>query len=319
MMRWGFLGASRIGRRALAPAVLDAGHTLHAVAARDLERATDFAHAFGSRRPYGDYPALLADPAVDAVYIALPNDAHLPWTLRALAAGKHVLCEKPLALNAAEVATMQEAEARSGRRVLEAFCHVHHPQLARVQALLAAGAIGDLVAMQAVFTGNIEDPADFRWQADKGGGALYDLGTYCVSLMRVLAGEPRAVSGHQALRGGVDASFTGQLDFGPVAGQFTCSLAAARSQHLELIGTAGTLLLDWPISTKGKETGLFLNDRAERFPATDPYVRMLNHFVKLASGPPDQPYGLAWSHAQARTLDALFEAARTGRSVGLEK
>jgi predicted dehydrogenase len=135
--------------------------------------------------------------------------------------------------------------------------------------------------------------------------------------MRVLAGEPLAVAGHQMVRGPVDATFTGQLDFGAVAGQFTCSLVGARSQHLELIGTTGTLLLDWPISTKGRETGLFVNDRGERFPAIDPYVRMVAHFARMAAGQPDLAYGLDWSHAQATVLDALFAAARDGATVRL--
>ena len=315
-MRWGFLGASRIGRRALAPAIQAAGHTLRGVAARDGARAAAFAREFGAEHAYDNYTALLNDPGIDAVYVALPNDAHRPWTIRALAAGKHVLCEKPLALTAREVASMQEAEQRSGRQAMEAFCHIHHPQRAHAQSLLRAGAIGGLVAMQAVFGNTLDAPGDFRWQAGKGGGALYDLGGYCVSLMRVLGAEPHAVSAVQTLQGGVDASFTGQLDFPEFTGQFTCSFVSTRTQHLELIGTRGRMFLDWPFSTKGHETSLTLNDHTEHFAAIDPYANMVAYFARRVDGG-ESAFGLDWSLAQARTLDALFTAARTGRVVRL--
>lgn len=317
MMRWGFLGASRIARRSLAPAVLECGHLIEAIGARALQRARDFGDAVGARRAYGDYAALVADPGIDAVYISLTNEAHVPWAIRALAAGKHVLCEKPLGLDAGEVAALLEAEARSGRRVMEAFCHVHHPQIAQVRALLEAGALGEVVAAQAVFGIPLRDDGDFRWQAAMGGGVLLDLGTYCVSLMRALLGEPRAVSAIRVMRGEVDASFSGQMDFGGVAGQFTCSFVSAFTQHLEIVGSAGTLLLDWPISTKGRETGMFLGDRAERFPALDPYVRMVRAFEQMAAGEPGGAFGLEWSLANARVLDGLRVAAGDGRVVSI--
>ncbi len=306
-MRWGFLGASRIGRRALAPAVLAAGHDLRAVAARDASRARAFADEFTAPHAHGDYAALLADPDIDAVYNALPNDLHLPWTVAALQAGKHVLCEKPLALNAAEVAAMRAAEQASGGVAMEAFCHLHHPQLARVKSRLAAGAIGRLVAMQSMFAIPLQNDADFRWHAAHGGGALFDLGCYCLSLMRDLAGEPGRVAALSIPRGDVDETFTAQLDFSGVVGQFTCSFAGAFTQHLELVGTAGRMLLDWPISTKNRETMLFHGAEAERFAAVDPYVLMLRQFERLCAGEPG--YGLAWSLAQAQAMDRLFAAA----------
>ena len=317
MMRWGFLGASRIGRRALAPAILDCGHRLDAVGARDLSRARDFADAFGAPRAYAGYDALIADPDLDAIYIALTNDAHLPWTIRALEAGKHVLCEKPLALDESQVLIMQEAEARTGRRVMEAFCHIHHPQLARVQSLIASGAIGELLAMQAVFGIPLADPTDFRWQGSLGGGSLLDLGTYCLSLMRVLAGEPRSVSALQTLQNDVDTTFTAQLAFGSITGQFTCSFASAATQHLELIGTRNTLLLDWPISTRNRETGLYLGVEAERFLGLDPYARMVTHFAAMVRNDVAPIYDLSWSRAQARGLDALRLSAAEGRTVSI--
>ena len=315
MIRWGFLGASRIGRRAVAPAVLDCGHRLDAVAARDAARAEDFAYAFGARRHYGDYAALIDDPDIDAIYNALPNDAHLPWTLRALAAGQHLLSEKPLALNAAEVAAMLEAEAASGKRAMEAFCHIHHPQLIRLRTLLDGGAIGRLLTMQASFGNTLAEDWDFRWHASMGGGALLDLGTYCVSLMRLLAGEPTSASALATYKGDVDAAHSGQLDFAGVPAQFTCSFISTRTQHLELVGTDGKILLDWPFSTKGKETRIFHGDTAERFPAIDPYARMVSHFARMVAGEDGLDFGLDWSLRQARALDALALSARERKVV----
>jgi len=313
-MRWGFLGASRIGRRALAPAVQEAGHELYAVAARDLARAEAFAAECGAARAYQGYDALLADPAIDAVYNALPNDAHLPWTLKALAAGKHVLCEKPLALSAAEVSAMRDASRRAGKGVMEAFCHVHHPQIDRVRGLLASGAVGGLVSLHCASGLTIEEADDFRWHAAQGGGALFDIGCYCVSLMRVLVGrEPVRVMGIQAPRGEVDETFSGLLDFGGgLAGQFTCSFAAAKNQDLIVIGTRERLHLNWPISTKGRSTRLQLGEKVEEFPPMDPYVAMVRYFASS-----EDAYGLDWSLAQARVLDALFAAVRTGHTINV--
>ncbi|MCW3477060.1 Gfo/Idh/MocA family protein [Limobrevibacterium gyesilva] len=319
--RWGFLGASRIGHRALAPAVQAAGHRLHAVAARDPARARAFADAFGAPRAYGSYAELLADPGIDLVYVALPNDAHAGWTIRALDAGKHVLCEKPLALSAEEVRHLQDAERRTGRHVMEAFCHLHHPQMARVQDILGNGEIGRTVAIQAIFGNLLLPPDDFRWIAAHGGGALYDLGCYCVSAMRVLTGcEPVRAAAVPAMQGDVDATMTGQLDFGDgLVGQFACSFVSVRTQHLQMIGTKGTLFLDWPISTKGRDTRLDVNGRSEHFAATDPYVRMVEHFAAAVAGRAGMAYGLDWSLRQAQALDALFAAARTVSVVSVPR
>jgi predicted dehydrogenase len=202
---------------------------------------------------------------------------------------------------------MQRAEQASGRVAMEAFCHIHHPQFARVKARLAAGAIGKLVAVQAMFAIPLQRDADFRWRAAHGGGALFDLGCYCLSLMRALVGEPGRMSALAIRRGEVDETFSAQLDFGGVVGQFTCSFAGAFTQHLELVGTTGRMLLDWPISTKRRETMLFCGEEAERFAAVDPYVLMLRHFEQLCAG--EDGFGLDWSLAQAQAMDRLFAAA----------
>ena len=253
---------------------------------------------------------MLQDAEVDAVYIALPNDLHLPWTLRALAAGKHVLCEKPLALNAAEVLQMQAAERAHGRLVMEAFCHRFHPQFERARALLRNGAIGTLLCAQAHFVGRIDDPQDFRWNPAMGGGALYDLGCYGVSLLRGLIGrEPACVTAVRTLRQGVDARFAAQLDFGAdVTAQLYCAFDGARQQGLRIVGSAATLAFDWPFSTKNRETMLRWGDQVEHFAPVDPYALMLRHFAHGLEGRDPLAFGLDDSLAQARVLDALFAA-----------
>lgn len=311
-VRWGFLGASRIGRGALAPAVLGAGQVLHAVAARDLTRAQAFAADFGFARAYGDYEALLADRDVDAVYIALPNDQHLPWTLRALAAGKHVLCEKPLALTASEVAQMQTAERNSGFRVMEAFCHRFHPQFERARTAIAHSAIGDVLAVQTHFVNVLDRPADFRWAAAMGGGALYDLGCYGISLMRGLLDlEPIGVSGMQRARGNVDERFAAQLDFGGgLAGQLVCSFEGVGQQSLTVMGSTGCLTLNWPFSTKGRATILSVSGSVQMFEPMDPYQAMVEHFADAIAGTGEIRFGLDDSWRQAVVIDRLFKAMR---------
>jgi predicted dehydrogenase len=317
VLRWGFLGASRIGKRALAPAVLAAGHGLVAVGARDRDRAAAFAAEFGAPHAYASYAEVIADPDVDAVYVALPNDAHAPWTIRALEAGKHVLCEKPLALNAAEVGAIRDAEARTGRRAMEAFCHIFHPRYARVRELLAGGELGGLVAMQCHFGATLPEwPNEFRWSGGQGGGAAYDLGCYCVSAMRVLTGqEPLRVAAVPRPRGEVDESLSALLDFGAgLAGGFACSFASAATQQLVLLGSEKQLRMDWPFSQKGRDTRLELGDRVENFSMVDPYAIMVSHFAQAVLGHTEMLFGVDWSLAQARTIDALLAASASART-----
>lgn len=312
-LRWGFLGASRIGQRALAPAMRTSGQTLVAVGARDLARAQAYADALGMARAHQGYEALVNDPGIDAVYIGLTNETHLPWTLRALAAGKHVLCEKPLALTAAEVLQMQAASRQSGRLVLEAFCPRFHPQFARAQQLVQSGALGRLHAAQAHFANPCTDPNDFRWTASMGGGALYDLGGYCISHLRSLLGqEPLRATATVLPHGDVDASLSGYLDFGNgLAASLFCSLQAARSQSVSLFGESASLRFSLPFSCKGRPTTLHIDDHTEDFPPTDPYAEMAAHFARAVAGEEKLKWGLEDSLPQARTLDALFASAKT--------
>jgi D-xylose 1-dehydrogenase (NADP+, D-xylono-1,5-lactone-forming) len=313
-LRWGFLGASRIGRRALAPSIAAAeGQVLHAVAARDQARGRAFADEFGAPKACAGYDALIADPEIDLVYNALPNDAHLSWTVRALEAGKHVLCEKPLAMNAGEVAAMRDAETRTGRFVLEAFSYRFHPQIDRLAAILAEDRIGRIVAAHASFMSTMP-PEDFRWEATLGGGALYDLGCYCVSILRRVAGrDPERVAAIVERDRGVDASTMGLLDFGDgLAAQFSCSFVSPFAQYLTVYGATGWLTLERPFTSRDRELRLVLNGEAETFAPMNPYLRMVEHVGDVARGTAALRFTLAESLGQARTLDALFRSAETG-------
>lgn len=220
-LRWGFLGASRIGN-VLAPAMRAAGHRMVGVAARDPERAAAYARKHGFVRAHATYEALLDDPEIDAVYNALPNDLHFPWSARALQAGKHVLCEKPFMLNADEVRRIMDVQRGTGKVVMEAFMHRHHPQYARALSAVEQGELGDLRTANAFYRFRMTNPDDYRWNPGQGGGALYDVGCYCVSALRLLLGrEPRRVSAALHDVGGVDATLVGWLDFG---GGFTAHL-----------------------------------------------------------------------------------------------
>ncbi|WP_027481092.1 Gfo/Idh/MocA family protein [Deinococcus pimensis] len=316
-LRWGFLGASRIGRGALAPAVHTAGHTLLAVAARDPSRAEAFAREQGAARAYGSYEELLADPDVDLVYNALPNDAHLPLTVAALEAGKHVLCEKPLAMNAHEVRELRAAERRTGRVVLEAFSYRFHPQIDAAREIVLSGELGEVRAARAAFSFTLDRPDDFRWKPEQGGGGLYDVGCYCVNAVRrVLDREPRRAWAVSRDEGGVDVHLAGLLDLGGgVSAGFDCGISSAYHQFLEVVGERSVLRLARPYSSKGTEVTLTVGDDVRTFEPMDPYAEMVAHLGRVALGEEAPRFPLAESEAQALVLDALFESARTGRVV----
>jgi predicted dehydrogenase len=317
-LRWGLIGAARIAASALLPAFRAApGQEVVAVAARDPGRARAFAEMHGVPRWHASYDALLADPAIDAVYIAVTNDRHVPLAEAALAAGKHVLCEKPLALAAAEVERLAAVEAAAGRRVMEAFCYGFQPHVGRLLDLIAGGRLGRLVAADMVFAGPLGDTADFRHVKALGGGALLDLGTYCVDLLRRLVGrDPQAVAAHATLAGEVDETFHGLLDFGDLAASFAVSFAAPRHQRLTLVGTDAVATVDWPIIGRGRRATLTLDGVADLFPETDAYLGMVRHFHAALAGAPLR-HGLADALRQARILDALAAAAATGSVVAV--
>ena len=248
-LRWGILGPGRIAPRvARALTGNDRGELL-AVASRDPERARAFAERHGAPRTYSAYTDLLADPDVDVVYIALPNGLHVEWSVRALEAGKHVLCEKPLALSVDEVDAIAAAAARSGRIAVEAFMYLHHPQTLRALEIVRSGALGRLQLVSSAFSFFLDYPNDPRVDPDLGAGSLWDVGCYPVSITRRIAGEePDRVAAFARFdERGVDRTFVGVLRFpsGLVA-HFESGFDAADRERVEIVGSQATLVLDHP-------------------------------------------------------------------------
>ncbi len=246
---WGIIGAGRIAPRLVRAVGAAPRGRLVAVASRDAERARAFALAHGIPSAHGSYEALLDDPAVDVVYIALPNHLHAGWTVRALEAGKHVLCEKPLALSPVEVDAIASASERTGRIAVEAFMYLHHPQILRAVDIARSGRLGTLELVAGSFSFTLTQPGDPRIDPGMGGGSLWDVGCYPVSFARRVAGEePDAVDGLARFdERGVDRTFVGQLRFpGGLLAQFDSGFAAPDRQRLEIVGRDGTLVLEAP-------------------------------------------------------------------------
>jgi D-xylose 1-dehydrogenase (NADP+, D-xylono-1,5-lactone-forming) len=322
-MRLGLLSTANINRLVLAGARDSGDVDVVAVASRDAARAEAYAAEHGIPRGHGSYEALLADPEVDAVYVSLPNSLHVEWSVRALEAGKHVLCEKPLARRPDEVARAFDAAERAGRVLTEAFMYRHHPQTKLVTELVRGGAVGELRALRAAFSFPLADLENVRMKPELDGGALMDVGCYCVSGSRLLAGEPERVHGEQRLGPtGVDTTFVGTLRFpGDVLCVFHCSMDLPSRQQLEVLGTEGTLLVQAPWRVDLGGDVLLTRDRGavERVdvPEADSYRLELEDLAAAIRGEREPLLGREDALGQARALDALYRSAEAGEPVSL--
>jgi predicted dehydrogenase len=321
-LRWGVLSTAAITR-----ALLASGGDAEwlAVGARSPERAQGFARDHGIPRAYGSYEELLADPDVEAVYNPLPNALHVPWSIRALEAGKHVLCEKPLSRRPEDVAAAFAAAERAGRVLAEAFMWRHHPQVARARQLVAEGAIGRLRLVRAAFSFPARDPGDVRLDPELDGGGLMDVGCYCVSGCRALAGaEPERAYAERVLGGrGVDVGLVGTLRFpGDVLGALDCGMVHAARDELEAVGDEGSLLLDDPwrgqdavIERRGPGGEV---ERIETGPA-NAYALEIADLTAAARGERPPLLGRDDALGQARTLAALHASAERGAPVDVAR
>lgn len=317
-VRWGFLGAGWIATKALAPAVNAAcGATLHAVAARDLARAK----ALGpDGAAYDSYDALLADDAVDAVYISLTNDVHARWSIAAMRAGKHVLCEKPLAMSAAEVQEMTAVAAETGRHLVEASWYRWHPRVRLAQEVLASGRIGTVRHVAAGFTFSGQLDGNYRLEPARGGGALYDVGCYAVSAaLWAFGAPPREVTARQQLGpSGVDLVTEAVLEFDAGEAEIRAGISEAPHQWLVITGESGEIELRDASYTSWRddETVLLVSDgtSTERrpVPARDAYQVMVEEVSAVIAGGDGWLLPLSESLATAAVLDAAFASARTG-------
>ena len=319
-MKWGLLSTANINRKLLEGVRGTDEATVVAVASRDRSRAERYAREHGIERAHGSYEALLEDPDVEAIYNPLPNSLHVPWSVRALEAGKHVLCEKPLTRRPAEVAEAFAAAERSGRLLMEAFMWRHHPQTKRLRELLDEGVIGRLRLVRASFSFPLRDPEDIRLNGELDGGALMDVGCYCVSGSRFVAGaEPERVSAEQVIGGkGVDVALSATLRFpDDVLAQFDCGLALQHRSGLEAIGEDGSLYLADPWHGRSPGIRLTRGDEVEAIEIADanPYSHELENFARAARGEAPPRLGPEDALAQARASEALYASAESGRSV----
>ncbi|WP_029215081.1 Gfo/Idh/MocA family protein [Kallotenue papyrolyticum] len=321
-LRWGVLGAANIARKQVIPAI-QASQTgqVVAIASRDRARAEALAREQTIPQVYDSYEALLASDQVDAVYIPLPNSEHRRWTLAAAEAGKHILCEKPLAVTAAEAEEMVIAAQRAGVVLAEAFMYRHHPLTRKVLELLRSGAIGELRLIRSSFTFVLDRQQDIRRVRELGGGALLDVGCYCVNLARLVTGqEPVAVAGYADYGpSDVDESFAGVLRFGDgVLATFECSFRAAGGSNYELIGTHGKLWVRQGFKPERHEEGeIQIHQQGEISriftEAVDQYTLMVDDFAKAVWGRRPHPYPPSDAIANLRVLDRLAATARQAR------
>ena len=318
-VRWGFLSTANINDKLLPGAAESDRVDVIAVASRDAARAEAYARARGIERAHGSYEELLADPDVEAVYISLPNSLHVEWSIRALEAGKHVLCEKPLSRRADDVERAFDAAEQSGRLLMEAFMYRHNPQTAKLVELVGGGAIGRLRLVRAAFSFPLSDPGNVRANASLDGGGLMDVGCYCVSGARLLAGEPEQVYGEQVLgASGVDELFTGTMRFsGDVLAQFDCGLVLPVRDELEAIGEEGSLFLDDPWHCKRPVLELRTGDGVEEIALepVDSYRLQLENMSDAIRGDAQPLLGREDALAQARAIEALYRSAEEGRPV----
>jgi predicted dehydrogenase len=320
-VRVGFLSTARINDALLEGARLGDAVEVVAVASRDAGRAEDYARERGIGRSHGSYEALLADDGVDAVYVSLPNALHHEWTLRALAAGKHVLCEKPYSRRPAEVEEAWDAAAAAGLVLVEAFMWRHHPQAARLAELVAQGEIGELRLVRAAFSFPLTREGDVRLDPGLDGGALMDVGCYCVSGSRLLAGEPERVTGQAVVRGGVDVRFVGTLGFpGDVLAHFDCGFDLPARGELAAVGSDGELVLGDPWLARSPSLVLRRPDGTVsevELEWANRYERQWRRFAAAVRGEAEPLPGRAEARGQARTIEALSRAAAERATVEL--
>jgi D-xylose 1-dehydrogenase (NADP+, D-xylono-1,5-lactone-forming) len=319
--RWGILSTARINDPVLAAARASSEFEVAAIASRDTDRAATYAREHGLERSYGSYEELLEDQTIDAIYISLPNSMHAPWAARALEAGKHVLCEKPLARREADVAALFDTARRSGRLCMEGFMWRHHPQTRTLAELVDAGAIGKLRLVRASFSFTLGDPADVRLLPELGGGALMDVGCYAVSAVRLLAGEPRRVSALQVVSAtGVDVRFAATLALdGDVLGQIDCAFDLPARGELQAVGSEGSLTLadPWHCATPGIDLRRGEDVEHIRPPVADSYRLELENLSAAIRGEAQPLLGREDAVGQARTIEALYESTGSGRTVEL--
>jgi predicted dehydrogenase len=325
-VNWGIISTALIGTAKVIPAMQKSKHCrIQAIASRDLALAKRWAKELGIPKAYGSYDELLADREIEAVYNPLPNHLHVPWSIKAAEAGKHVLCEKPIALDAKEAEQLVAARNRTGKLITEAFMVRSHPQWLRARELVRQGKIGELRAVQGLFTYFLTDPENVRNKADIGGGGLYDIGCYPIVTSRFLFGaEPTRVVGlveyDPVLK--IDRLASAILDYPKGQASFTCATQLAPYQRMQILGTKGRIEVEIPFNAPpDKPCRIFVDDgsllgdasaKEETFPVCDQYAIQGDLFSEaIRSGKPVE-FPLENAVQNMRIIDAIFRSAKTG-------
>jgi predicted dehydrogenase len=323
VLNWGLLSTARINLALIPPLRASKRNQLTAVASRTQESADKYAREWKIPRAYGSYEALLADPEIDVIYNPLPNHLHAEWTIKAMEAGKHVLCEKPLALSVEEVDAMQSAAREHGRVVAEAFMYRHHPQTLKVQELVKSGSLGSLKFVRGSFSFMLTREVDVRLDPTMGGGSIWDVGCYPISYTRtVLGANPTEVFGWQVTgRTGVDVTFVGQMRFdNNVYTQFDCSFAMPLRWFVEVVGSEGTLHIPSPFKPETNEKiYLTRDDKKEtiKVKGQELYIGEVEDMadaIMLGRAP---RISLDDSRANVAVISGLLESARLGKPVSI--
>ncbi|WP_437521827.1 Gfo/Idh/MocA family oxidoreductase [Sorangium sp. So ce726] len=326
-VRWGVLGASTFALTVSLPGMKRGPLTqLTALASRDTGKARDAARSLGIPKAYGSYDELLEDPEIDAVYNPLPNHLHVTWTARAARAGKHVLCEKPIALSAKDAEALVDVQRETGKLIAEAFMIRNHPQWQQARDWVRGGQIGDLVSVQTAFSYFNRDATNIRNKKEVGGGALYDIGCYAVNTSRFLFGrEPVRVIAlvERDHEFGTDRLTSGLLDYGGAHLTFTCSTQAVAYQRVNALGTKGRIEMEIPFNAPADQPcKIFLDDgstlngssaRVTSFPAVDQYHLQSEAFSRaIRTGSPVEN-SIEVAVGNMRVIDALFRSVESGR------
>jgi predicted dehydrogenase len=325
-VNWGIISTALIGTAKVIPAMQKSKHCrIQAIASRDLALARKWAEKLGIPKAYGSYEELLADREIEAVYNPLPNHLHVPWSIKAAEAGKHVLCEKPIALDAKEAEQLVAARNRTGKLITEAFMVRGHPQWLRARELVRQGKIGELRTVQGLFTYFLTDPKNVRNMADIGGGGLYDIGCYPIVTSRFLfEAEPTRVVGlveyDPVMK--IDRLASAILDYPKGQATFTCATQLAPYQRMQILGTKGRIEVEIPFNAPpDKPCRIFVDDgsalgdasaKEETFPVCDQYAIQGDLFSEaIRSGKPVE-FPLENAVQNMRIIDAIFRSAKTG-------
>lgn len=323
VLNWGLLSTARINRAVIKPLRASKRNQLLAVASRTQESADNYAREWSIPRTHGSYNALLADPDIDVIYNPLPNHLHAEWTIKAVQAGKHVLCEKPLALSVQEVDAIRDAARKHGRIVMEGFMYRHHPQTLKVQELVKSGSLGTLKLIRGSFSFLLTREGDVRLNPAMGGGSIWDIGCYPISYARmVVSTNLLEVFGWQVTGPtGIDESFAGQLRFAnDVLAQFDSSFVVPFHTFMEIVGSEGTLNIPRPFRPETDENiYLTRGDKTEtiKVPGQELYTGEVENMADAILLGQEPRVSLEDSRANVAVISSLLESARTGKPIKL--